>query len=423
MQAEEQFSDALRAAVGPYSAIGSMQDNSHTWQFGSGHCIFSSIGSGFAGRSTARSRFVFCGGIDDHRETAEIKAFAEAVERYLGRELPGDTVVVAPAAELDHPHLDLASVAECSPAELAHPDCPLEPVNPHAPVTWILGEDLVRGGAAYLPRIMVTYRDHGRNPHDRFWFPISTGHAVHATREQALFGAASEVIERDMIALTWLQRLPLPRIRTASLGGDVRARIESMTEQFFDIEVYDLRNEYGVPAVYVLLAAPFDPAVRTIVSAGTGLTFDVAVTKALTEAFTCYTAAQLGTPAEDSLGFGASVCGAPANDHVFDFLRRGTVEIEAPTAPFAADAQAALRRILDTAASRGHAVYAQCRDTDWTRQLGLHAYAVVIPELMPFTPHRHAQYRRHPRLYQAPADLGHPVHPEEELNTWPQPFA
>lgn len=57
------------------------------------------------------------------------------------------------------------------------------------------------------------------------------------------------------------------------------------------------------------------------------------------------------------------------------------------------------------------------------RSVGLTAVNVVIPDLQPMSLLPLAQFRAHPRLYRAPAAMGFPVHSEEELNPWPQPFA
>ena len=48
---------------------------------------------------------------------------------------------------------------------------------------------------------------------------------------------------------------------------------------------------------------------------------------------------------------------------------------------------------------------------------------VLVPGLMPVSFDQHARYLAHPRLYEAPARMGHPVTPEADLNPLPQPFA
>jgi ribosomal protein S12 methylthiotransferase accessory factor len=54
--------------------------------------------------------------------------------------------------------------------------------------------------------------------------------------------------------------------------------------------------------------------------------------------------------------------------------------------------------------------------------VGLTAVNVVIPDLQPMSLRPLAQYRAHPRLYEAPVLMGYSSRSEEELNPWPQPF-
>ena len=56
-------------------------------------------------------------------------------------------------------------------------------------------------------------------------------------------------------------------------------------------------------------------------------------------------------------------------------------------------------------------------------EAGLTCVSVVIPDLQPMSLRPLAQFKAHPRLYDAPARMGYPVRPEDELNPWPQPFA
>ena len=45
-----------------------------------------------------------------------------------------------------------------------------------------------------------------------FTHSVSTGTAAHSDMREALLGGLLEVVERDSISLTWLQRLRLPSI-------------------------------------------------------------------------------------------------------------------------------------------------------------------------------------------------------------------
>jgi ribosomal protein S12 methylthiotransferase accessory factor len=61
--------------------------------------------------------------------------------------------------------------------------------------------------------------------------------------------------------------------------------------------------------------------------------------------------------------------------------------------------------------------------TDEALRCGVRIVRVLIPALQPLSFNYRARYLGHPRLYDAPMQMGHPVHQEEQLNHWPQPFS
>src|SRR5579864_3216087 len=141
-------------------------------------------------------------------EESSVRAVAEGLERYSSCVYDERQFIWATGNELGDSALDLATVPQCSEAELRHPRCPI-----HMPA-------ISRG--------------------ERFWMPISTGCADHTTIERALVSAICEVIERDAISLTWLHQLPLPRIEVDVAPEwlrsylDRNARSVGVEQYFFD---------------------------------------------------------------------------------------------------------------------------------------------------------------------------------------------
>jgi ribosomal protein S12 methylthiotransferase accessory factor len=74
-------------------------------------------------------------------------------------------------------------------------------------------------------------------------------------------------------------------------------------------------------------------------------------------------------------------------------------------------------------ASRGAEVVVVDLTTDEARQVDMRVVKVMVPEAMPLSFAHHARYLATPRLYSAPAAMGHPVHQEPDINPIPQPFA
>lgn len=361
--------------------------------------------------------------------TARLIAIAEAAERYASGDAMGEPVRWARAAELEGAVIDAASIPRCSARELALPGCPLPPLDPEAVIRWVRGTDLVSGEPTWVPAVMAAYGLSTITAAERFWYRISTGYAVHTDPVEALVRGLCEVIERDAVAVTWLQRLPLPLVgdqKRSSLLEDVLAWSE---RHFVDTYLFDATSNLGVPTVYCLQVAQFDAKMRQAVSCATGRTIASAAESALLEALR-YRLPGLELPdAKDPGDFsditdGAAYMGRPEHAEAFDFLVAGAHLRIAPPPPALPEHSAeALAQITGNLAANGMRAIAVDRTPRELAVAGLTAVCIVVPELQPMSLLPRARYLGHPRLYEAPRLMGFPSYPEEELNPWPQPFA
>nr|BFE86238.1 hypothetical protein GCM10020093_088390 [Planobispora longispora] len=114
----------------------------------------------------------------------------------------------ATAEELGEEALDLATVPRCAPRELAHPKSLVTAPDPAGPMRWARGWSLTGNRPVWVPAVMVWMHIRAKSAAERLTMPISTGCAAHSDIAAALVGAICEVVERDSIALTWLQRIP-----------------------------------------------------------------------------------------------------------------------------------------------------------------------------------------------------------------------
>lgn len=357
-------------------------------------------------------------------------AIAEAAERYAAGDFTGEPARWARSCELDGAVIDLASVARCSARELAVDGCPLPPVDPDAVIRWVRGTDLVTSELTWVPAVMASYRLRKPRTEELFWYRISTGYAVHTDPVEALVRGLCEVIERDAIAVTWLQRLALPVVPAPSrseLADDLLGWYE---RHFIQTYLFDATSDMAVPTVYCLQIAEFDTCLRQVASCATGRTIAAASEKALLD-LVRYRLPGLGpakTPEEirdfSDIADGAALMGRPEMAAAFDFLTTGAGLRVAPPRPrLPEDPVGALAAITRTLADRGMQAVAIDRTPRELADARLAAVCVVIPGPQPMSLSRFAQYRAHPRLYEAPLLMGFRSAAEEELNPWPQPFA
>lgn len=361
---------------------------------------------------------------------ARALALAEAAERYAAWDPADPGYLWSAATDLDGEVLDHRSLPRCSDLEYAEPACPVVPFDPDARIRWCRGVDLLSGDDVWAPARMATYRLPAPVAAEKFWYPISTGYAVHTDPVAAILGGLSEVIERDMIALLWSRRLPFPELPRDALDAATVRLLEWCSEHHVQAHLFDATTDLGLPSVYCLLRSPHDSALHTLVGAGTGFALAQAAFKALLEAIglrvTMSTA--LSPPAAygdfRSVLDGVRYMGVRERAHAFDFLLQPDEDRPAfeDRGVFADGPRQGLERLLRTLSEAGMEAVAVDRTTDELADVGLTAVCVIVPGLQPMSLHPLAQFTAHPRLRSAPGAMGFARRDDEELNPWPQPF-
>jgi ribosomal protein S12 methylthiotransferase accessory factor len=279
---------------------------------------------------------------------------------------------------------------------------------------------------------MAAYSYAHVTPAERFTYRISTGYSVHSDPVEATVGGIAEVVERDAIALLWLQRLRLPELRPDVRSSRLTTLIGWAERHFLRIHLYDATTDLGVPTVWVLVVSDHDDERRHVAGCATGRTLVAAAEKAAAEAIAVRGVLHSDDPIPDdfadytTIRDGARFMGRAEQSDAFDFLRPGP-DREAGRCPAAAalpaDPDAALAALIGIFARRDMPVVVVDRTPGEVAAAGLVCVSVVIPDLQPMSLRPLAQFTAHPRLYDAPARMGYPVLSETELNPWPLPFA
>jgi ribosomal protein S12 methylthiotransferase accessory factor len=362
---------------------------------------------------------------------ARLLAVSEALERYASNTIDEDTLTTASATDLGDDALDLDRVPRCSARERRRPGCPVGKADKKERIRWLKGVDLHSGADAFVPAVMASL-GLGRLPTERFWMPISTGAAAHVTAEAAVVNGICEVIERDALALTWLQRLSLPRLADECVPEQAREIIDWCDRHGVDTHLFDATTDLGIPTIYCLQTTREPSVERAAQIVGAATDFDVpaAVVRAVLEATGMrineyFTELPRSYQAYQTVSDGAAVMGRRNRRPAFGFLLDDLAEraVSRPvTLDVAAQGQrlAFLLRRLAELRMPAFAVDISARELDEVGHVAVH---VVIPDLQPMSLRPLAQYRAHPRIYEAPARMGHPVLPESRLNPYPQPLA
>lgn len=368
-------------------------------------------------------------------ERAELISIAEALERYSTCAWDDDAMVLAAENDLDEEFVSPSRWPKLSPAELAREDCSLAEYDPSVPIRWVRAWSLTRRVPVLVPAISVYLHMPYESESERFTRGITTGAAVHSDVRTAVLGGLLEVVERDAIAMVWLQRLRLPELAVDP------ERLDPVTREYYRVgtstdlrvRLFDATTDFGIPVIYAVQLSDADPTLAQVVAATCDIDPDRALGKVYRElsslrvALRGYVSAYAGReldPAKVSVVGGAVHNGARARRDVFDFLLEGerpSYGLEGmPALPAGADP-------LDTAVSRlaerGAEVLVADITTDEARQVGMRAVKVLVPEAMPVSFVHGERFLGTQRLYDAPRAMGHPSHPEDAINPEHQPFA
>jgi ribosomal protein S12 methylthiotransferase accessory factor len=362
-------------------------------------------------------------------DRARLIAIAEAAERYSGAGL-GLKPRLASQRQLGDQALDLARIPRCSRTELSRPDCPLHYPDPSATIRWVAGVDLCTSALIWVPEIMAAYGTASTYEGEKFWYRISTGFAVHTDPVEALVRGICEVVERDTIAVSWLQRLRLPTIAEDQFTGRTARFVESSRRHFVDTYLFDATSDIGVPTVLCLQVAPYDTCAAQLLGCSTGRDIQSACEGAILEASAIrqyfHDLAKLDPDCldESHISHGARYMAAPDKSVAFEFLTADARDrLSSVHEPMPRDSGEALGWLVSRLSSAGMQVIALDLTTEELRAAGLTAVNVIIPDLQPMSLMPKAQYRGHPRLYTSPTLRGFRSLAEEELNPWPIPFA
>jgi ribosomal protein S12 methylthiotransferase accessory factor len=177
--------------------------------------------------------------------------------------------------------------------------------------------------------------------------------------------------------------------------------------------------------------APRDRTGATFVSCASATSAAEALAKVIRDLSHCSAAFRRPGPTPDkveeftSIFHGATYMAREEQAHGFDFLlksgsRRLLSEIPALEA---GSEKALLASTLDGLREKGLDTFAIELSTDEALRSGFRVVKAIIPGLQPISFNHRARYLGHPRLYEAPVQMGYKSHAEEDLNHLPQPFA
>lgn len=377
-------------------------------------------------------------GVSSDRDIAICKAAGEAVERYCGSIYEDARLLLSSYSSLDGSAIHPSAFALFSPDQYTQSGFPFASFDTETPVRWTQGLDPVTGMKVWIPACFVFVPYEVIPGEASIWRAGSTGLAAHCSFEEAALNGIAEVIERDCFAITWQAMMSRPLIDRASLSKEHLELIDKFESLGYTINLVDIRNETGIPAVLGVLESNGDHGLVSIaLSAAVHLNPETAVRKCLEELCLMerYTRRANLTPWDgpgenfgfvntyfdhvklyNSVGFKSHARFLTASAHKTRLDEMQHVETGNPVSDF--------EHIVRLVRESGCQVYTVDVTTEDIAALGLSVVRSIIPQYHPHLPGFTTRALGGKRLWEIPQLLGYQgLSRETGDNPFPHPFA
>ncbi|WP_066380814.1 YcaO-like family protein [Anabaena sp. CA = ATCC 33047] len=226
-------------------------------------------------------RFGVGKGVTD--EQAILGAVGESLERYCGGIVDRRRIVVSSYAELGDRALPPPTFYSFSERQYSDLNFPFPAFDPTVQTSWIAAQVLGSNRQVFVP-MSLTYLDWcGEQPGDDIVPASSNGMATGSCLESAAYGGLCELIERDALIVTWLNRLPAPRIYFDHQPGIMSEIARNYAR--FDIELmaFDFTTDVKVPVVVAIAIDHSGQGPAVVIGLGCHLDGQTALRKAIFE--------------------------------------------------------------------------------------------------------------------------------------------
>lgn len=392
---------------------------------------------------TAGRTPTYAGGTGRHWSdpaTAELVALVEAAERYYLYTYRSGDLKQARYRDLAPHALSPTDALEFSEEQRRHePIRSVTQFDEESTFSWVSGWSVFDRRSVWLPaqRVFLNYRF--PEGEARLTSPSSNGGGAGLTLEQALWGALTELVERDAFFIFWLRRLSPPRLDLNAVPSEKLRRIAACLHRYrLECHVLDITTDLGIPTFATVLRDHSGVGPAVSVAAKAGFQLEHVIAGAIAEALSCRFGARIamGLWPERYAGIKPTEChdfqrDLPLTDRMLLWAKpemREAIEffISGPhgTAPEtywhgALTLAESLKRLLDVLHQHRYAVYYW--RTPVPREIGLTVLRAVVPGLVQIYLEERFPLLASPRLKTVPATLGY-ASSQPNLNPIPHPF-
>lgn len=372
-----------------------------------------------------------------NKESAFRAAVGETIERYCSAFVNRDECIYGSYGALSERY----SLAEPSEFSLFHAkqfkdaffSSVVHPFTVEVELTWTKSYSLTRGSYRYLPAQCV-YLPFSLDK-ELITMGVSTGLSAHSSFYQAVLNGLYEAVERDAVAIAWLQGLSQRKVVIAPW---LQQYIDGIYPTAYDWHLFDVTTDIQIPTIFGFCLGRAEYGDFMAVGAAARATYAEALRKTVRE---------VGQSVQNFRYLLAQRSGSTAccddyrrlnsfDDHSYLYLvspeAKGMLRewiAQESAWPLAedlrerfADVKEEVRWAVENVSSRGCEVLVKDLTTVDARQLGLYVVKVFSPQLVQLSGDYRFYFKGGRRLYNVPGMLGYPSRGYEELTPFPHPF-
>lgn len=388
-------------------------------------------------RAVAQDRLELCsGGASTIAQEAEAAALGEGIERYALLLCSERDVQHMSICEAGDDACDARAFDLFSPAQFCRAGFPFVPADPNRSLGWREAVCLSGSGTALVPAFLLHLSYPFSHQEGPIGYCSSSGAAAGCTREEALLASLYEVIERDAVALTWLQRRSRPIVTLESAPAPVKDVLDRITATGLGVHVVDITTDVKIPVM--LCAITSSSTRRPALAIGAACRVDPwqAVLKAVVEAAHTFTFLDLTTAGAElhrrsisddpKLNTFKEHCKLFAYQDMlphaeFLYASDRTVNLPPPAATSSGSIRSNIEACVAQLQCAGFEVYAVDMTPSDIQSVGFSVIRVVVPGLQPLWI-RDWSFLGNKRLYRSvDADVER-AFAESDLNPIPHPF-
>jgi ribosomal protein S12 methylthiotransferase accessory factor len=229
--------------------------------------LYTAVLSNFDFRTASRTDRTAAGkGMTE--EDAKAAAIGEALERYCASHWDVRRAFVAPLAGVGMPALTPAQCVLYADHQYERPDFGYRRWMPEDEITWIVGTSLADGTPVALPASLCYMTFPPPLAEDLFAPATSNGLAAGSATVSATMSGLCEVMERDALMITWMNRLPATELDLEASDGTSAALRRHFARLGVDVRAFVLPTDLPATVVLAIAHEEADDRPATVVGMG-----------------------------------------------------------------------------------------------------------------------------------------------------------